>query len=162
MFSRFWVSLFAGLVLSLLIISTAQANTSIGLGYDLARQLDKSQDDGQTNLALQVSVARRSALVFGVAAGDSYKVFEAAFKRYNEKYLSGSFYQLGAGYWYGDKDKGAKSRLGIDLRLGYELPITRSLVVSGAVSAVYGIENPVTRKRDELVFRPHLGVMYHF
>lgn len=162
MFSRFWVSLFAGLVLSLLIIGTAQASTSIGLGYDLARQLDKSQDDGQTNLALQVSIARRSAVVVGVAAGDKYQVFEAGFKRYNEKYLSGSFFQLGAGYWYGDKKKDAKSKLGVDLRLGYELPITRNLVVSGAVSALYGPNNPISNKSDELIFRPHLGVMFHF
>lgn len=162
MFNRFWVSLFAGLVMSLLLVGNLQASTSIGLGYDVARQLDKNQDDGQANLALQVSILRRSALVVGLASGENYQVVEAGFKRYNEKYLSGSFFQLGAGYWYGDKDKGASSKLGADLRLGYELPITRNLVATGAVSMLYGINNPVTGKSDELLFRPHLGVMFHF
>lgn len=162
MFNRFGVSLFTGLVLSLLVIGSAQASTSLGFGYDVARQLDKSQDDGQTNLSFQVSIARRSAVVIGVADGERYQTFEAGFKRYNEKYLSGSFFQLGAGYWYGDKKKGAKSKLGADLRLGYELPITRNLVVSGAVSALYGPNNSVTNKSDEVIFRPHLGVMFHF
>lgn len=162
MFNRFWVSLFVGLVLSFCVVGLAQASTSIGLGYDLARQLDKNQDDGQANLSLQVSIARRSAIVLGYAAGDKYQVVEAGFKRYNEKYLSGSFFQLGAGYWYGDKKKDAKSKLGADLRLGYDLPVTTNLVVTGAVSAVYGIDNTVTGKSDELLFRPHLGVMFHF
>lgn len=162
MFNRFWVSLFAGLVMSLLLVGNLQASTSIGLGYDVARQLDKNQDDGQANLALQVSILRRSALVVGLASGDRYQVAEVGFKRYNEKYLSGSFFQLGAGYWYGDKDKGAKSNLGADLRLGYELPITRNLVATGAVSMLYGVDNPRTNKSDELMFRPHLGVMFHF
>ena len=162
MFNRFWVSLFAGLVMSLLLAGNLQANTSIGLGYDVARQLDKNQDDGQTNLALQVSILRRSALVVGLASGDRYQVAEVGFKRYNEKYLSGSFFQLGASYWHGDEDKGADSNLGADLRLGYELPITRNLVATGAVSMLYGVDNPITNKSDELIFRPHLGVIFHF
>jgi len=162
MFNRFWVSLFAGLAISLFFAGNIQASTSLGLGYDLARQLDKNQDDGQVNLSFQVSVMRRSALVVGLASGDRYHVVEAGFKRYNEKYLSGSFFQLGAGYWYGDKDKGAESNLGADLRLGYELPLTRNLVATGAVSLLYGVDNPVTGKSDELLFRPHLGIMFHF
>ena len=162
MFSRFWVSLFVGLVMSLLLVATAQAASSLGLGYDLARQLDKNQDDGQINFSLQASVARRSAIVFGLAEGDKYKMVEAGFKRYNEKYLSGSFYQLGFGYWFGDRDKGASSEFGLDFRLGYELPVTRNLVISGAVSTLYGMSNPVTGESDALIFRPHLGVMFHF
>ncbi len=162
MFNRFWVPLFAGLVLLLGMMSSAQAATSIGFGYDLVRQLDKNQDDGQVNLAGQVSVGRRSALVLGLASGERYEVLEFAFKRYNERYLSGSFFQLGAGYWYGDKKKAAKSKLGVDLRLGYELPITRNFVVSGAVSALYGPNNFNTDKSDEVIFRSHLGVMFHF
>lgn len=162
MFNRFWVSLLAGLVLSLLVIGSAQAATSIGFGYDLARQLDKNQDDGQVNLTGQVSVGRRSALIMGLASGERYEVLELGFKRYNEKYLSGSFFQLGAGYWYGDKKKGAKSKLGVDLRLGYELPITRNFVISGAVSALYGPNNLNTNESGEVILRPHLGVMFHF
>lgn len=162
MFNRFWVSLLAGLVLSLLVIGSAQAATSIGFGYDLARQLDKNQDDGQVNLTGQVSVGRRSALIMGLASGERYEVLELGFKRYNEKYLSGSFFQLGAGYWYGDKKKAAKSKLGVDLRLGYELPITRNFVISGAVSALYGPNNLNTNESGEVILRPHLGVMFHF
>lgn len=162
MFNRFWVPLLAGLVLSLLVIGSAQAATSIGFGYDLARQLDKNQDDGQVNLTGQVSVGRRSALIMGLASGERYEVLELGFKRYNEKYLSGSFFQLGAGYWYGDKKKAAKSKLGVDLRLGYELPITRHFVISGAVSALYGPNNLNTNKSGEVILRPHLGIMFHF
>ncbi|NLW04898.1 MAG: hypothetical protein GX029_06705 [Pseudomonadaceae bacterium] len=162
MFKQFFVALFAGLVLSLVAIGSAQAETSLGFGYDLARQLDKNQDDGQINLTTQVSVGRRSALILGLASGERYQVLELAFKRYNEKYLSGSFFQLGTDYWYGDKKKGAKSKLGLDLRLGYELPVTRNLVFSGAISALYGPNNLNTNKSGELLLRPHLGVMFHF
>ncbi len=162
MFKQFFVALFAGLAFFLVAVGSAQAATSIGFGYDLARQLDKNQDDGQVNLATQVSVGRRSALILGLASGERYEVLEFAFKRYNEQYLSGSFFQLGADYWYGDRKKGAKSKLGLDLRLGYELPVTRHLVFSGAISALYGPNNFNTDKSSELILRPHLGVMFHF
>ncbi|MFK7161624.1 hypothetical protein V6U78_11310 [Marinospirillum sp. MEB164] len=140
-------------------VSSAQANTSHAFGYDLARQLDRNQDDGQLNLSYQVSVGRRSALVLGLADGDEYQVYEAGFKRYNERYLSGTFYQLGASYWRGDE---ADSNIGADLRLGYEMPLTRWMVLSASISGVYGIDHPTTGKKNELVIRPHLGVLLHF
>lgn len=138
------------------------AETSIGIGYDLARQLDSNQDDGQVNLSVQASVGRRSALVVDLAQGERYTNLEMGFKRYNEKYLSGSYFQLGANYWYGDKDKGAKSKLGGELRLGYEQPLTRNLVAFGAVSMLVGHNNSITGKEEDLIFRPHLGLMFHF
>jgi len=159
MSSRFLVALMFGLVLSLGFAAQASAATSHALGYDAVRQLDKSVDDGQYNLAYQISVGRRSALVAGFALGDDYQVYEAGFKRYNEKYLSGTFFQLGAAYWRGDVND---SDLAADLRLGYELPVNRWLVATAAVSAVYGIDHPATGKSDDLLFRPHLGFMIHF
>ncbi|MDR9469144.1 hypothetical protein [Marinospirillum sp.] len=159
MSSRFLVALMFGLVLSLGVVAQTSAATSHAFGYDAVRQLDKSVDDGQLNLSYQLSLGRRSGLVLGAATGDDYQVFEAGFKRYNQKYLSGTFFQLGAAYWDGDQ---ASSDLGADLRLGYELPLNRWMVASAAVSAVYGVDHPVTGKSDDILFRPHLGLMIHF
>lgn len=159
MFSRFLVASILSLALSLGFVSQAAAATSHAFGFDAMRQLDKSVDDGQFNLSYQVSVGRRSALVGGFATGDDYQVYEAGFKRYNEKYLSGTFFQLGAAYWRGDEQD---SELAADLRLGYELPLSRWLVASAAVSAVYGLDHPVSGKSEDLLFRPHLGLKVHF
>lgn len=159
MSSRFLVALMFGLALSLGFVAQASAGTSHAFGYDAVRQLDKSVDDGQHNLSYQISVGRRSAMVAGFALGDDYQVYEAGFKRYNEKYLSGTFFQLGAAYWRGDEND---SDLVADLRLGYELPLSRWMVASAAVSAVYGVDHPSTGKSDDILFRPHLGLMIHF
>lgn len=159
MSSRFFVALMFGLVLILAFVPQASAGTSHAFSYDVVRQLDKSVDDGQFNLSYQVSVGRRSALVGGFALGDDYQVYEAGFKRYNEKYLSGTFYQLGAAYWRGDE---ADSELVADLRLGYELPLSRWMVASAAISGVYGLDHPVSGKSGDILFRPHLGLKIHF
>lgn len=140
----------------------AQAANSFALGYDLARQLDQNQDEGQVNLNFQFAVGRRSAITTEVAVGERIQAYELGFKRYNEKFLSGSFFQLGVGYWNGDKDKGAKSKFALEARTGYELPLTPSLVAFGAVSMVYGPNNPITNEEKELMFRPHLGLRFHF
>lgn len=154
--------LLLGFLSSCLFVTNAQAARSFAIGYDLARQFDVHQDDGQVNLTVQGSVGRRSAIVVDVAQGEKYTTLEIGFKRYNEKYLSGSYFQLGAGYWYGDEDKGAKSSLGADLRLGYEQPLTQSFVAYGAVSMVYGQYDPLTNEKESLQVRPHLGLMFHF
>lgn len=140
----------------LLLATTAHARTSHGFAFDAMRALDETLDGGQPNLSWQVSTGRRSALVLSGAAGDDYQVYEAGFKRYNERYLSGTFFQLGASYWKGDS--GIDSELGLDLRLGYELPLTTWAVLTGAVSTVYGTD----LTDNDLLFRPHLGIMIHF
>ncbi len=160
MSKRFLVASLLGLVVSLGAATQATAATSHAFGYDVFRQIDRTFDDGQANLTYQVSVGRRSALVAGFALGDDYQVYEAGFKRYNEKYLSGTFFQLGAAYWRGDVND---SDLGADLRLGYELPVNRWMVLSGAVSLLYGIDLPTSQaKGEDLHVRPHLGFKVHF
>ncbi|SFC51545.1 hypothetical protein SAMN05660443_2931 [Marinospirillum celere] len=159
MSKRFLVALLLTLGLSLGWSSQAVAATSHAFGVDGLRLLDKSVDDGQYNLSYQISVGRRSALALTGAWGDDYQVYEAGFKRYNEKYLSGTFFQLGAAYWRGDVNS---SDLAFDVRLGYELPLTRHLVASAAVSAVYGVDHPTTGKDGDILFRPHLGLLFHF
>ena len=160
MSKRFLVACLLGLMLGSGWVTQATAATSHAFGYDLLRQLDRTFDDGQANLSYQVSVGRRSALVAGFALGDDYQVYEAGFKRYNEKYLSGTFFQLGAAYWRGDVQA---SDLGADLRLGYELPINRWMLLSGAVSMLYGVDQPTSKGQSkDLHFRPHLGIKAHF
>ncbi|SFX74492.1 hypothetical protein [Marinospirillum alkaliphilum] len=154
------------LLIALLLLATglaataAEARTSHAFGFDALRYLDQAQDGDQFNLSWQMSTGRRSALVFGVADGDNYQMYEAGFKRYNERYLSGSFYQLGASYWNGDT--GYKNDFGLDLRVGYEIPITRWAVVSGAISTLYGIDTPQNKDSYSLVFRPHMSLLIHF
>lgn len=139
-----------------------QAATSFAFGYDLARQLDKNQDDGQFNLNFQFATGRRSALTAEFAKGERMQTYELGFKRYNEKFLSGSFFQLGLGYWNGDKDKGAKSKFALEARTGYEIPLSPSFVAFGAISLVYGPNNPITNEEKDVLFRPHLGLRWHF
>lgn len=153
------LGLLAWALLSFSGLSQASGN-SHAFGYDLVRQLDTAQDGGQLNLSYQISSGRLSAIVFGLAEGDNYQMFEAGFKRYNERLLSGSFFQLGATYWNGSN--GFDSDLGADLRIGYEWPLTRWAVFSAAISGVYGPDHPVSGKSSEIIFRPHLGILVHF
>lgn len=160
--SRWLLALGLALLLSLTSINPAQAASSLAFGYDLARQLDKNQDDGQVNLNFQFATGRRSALVMEFGKGDRYQMYELAFKRYNEKFLSGSYFQLGLDYWHGKSSKNAKSKLGLDVRTGYEIPLSPNFVAFGAVSLVYGPNNTITNESKELLFRPHLGIRWHF
>lgn len=158
MLKRFLIVSLLGLSLSAM--TQAFAATSHSFGYDLARNLHTQVDDGQWNLDYQFSVGRRSALVLGLAKGDDYQVYEFGFKRYNQRYLSGTFFQLGLAYWQGDVND---SDLGVDLRLGYDLPVNTWLVFTGGVSSLYGVEQPTaTGERDDYVLRPHLGIRVHF
>ncbi|WP_162299743.1 hypothetical protein [Marinospirillum perlucidum] len=159
MSGRFLLALVMTGLLTLVASSQAVAENSHALGYDVLRQVDQSVDGGQVNLNYQLSLGRRSGLVLGLASGDDFQVAEVAFKRYNEKYLSGTFFQLGAAYW----DNGEEvSELVTDLRLGYELPLTPWMVASAAISGIYGLDHPMTGKSGDPLFRPHLGVMIHF
>ncbi|MBE0508318.1 MAG: hypothetical protein IBX50_16645 [Marinospirillum sp.] len=162
MLLRIKALLAAGLLVPLLGLATvAEARTSHGIGFDAVRYLDQAQDGDQLNLSWQVSTGRRSALVVGIADGDQYQMYEAGFKRYNEKYLSGSFYQLGVSYWNGSS--GVSSELGMDIRVGYEIPLSRWAVITGSVGTVYGVDTPENSSSSlPLVFRPHLGVIFHF
>lgn len=162
MLLRIKALLAAGLLVPLLGLATvAEARTSHGIGFDAVRYLDQAQDGDQLNLSWQVSTGRRSAVVVGIADGDQYQMYEAGFKRYNEKYLSGSFYQLGVSYWNGSS--GVDSELGMDFRVGYEIPLSRWAVVTGSVGAVYGVDTPENSSSSlPFVFRPHLGVIFHF
>lgn len=162
MLLRIKVLLAAGLLVPLLGLGTvAEARTSHGIGFDAVRYLDQAQDGDQLNLSWQVSTGRRSAVVVGIADGDQYQMYEAGFKRYNEKYLSGSFYQLGVTYWNGSS--GVDSELGMDIRVGYEIPLSRWAVITGSVGTVYGVDTPENSSSSlPLVFRPHLGVIFHF
>lgn len=156
----FWMQpIGLALVLGLLAMNV-QADNSHAFSYDLVRQLDTVQDGGQLNLNYQVSTGRRSALVVGIADGDHFQVYELGFKRYNERLLSGTFFQLGASYWRGDD--GYDSSAAADVRLGYELPLSRHFVLSGAISANYGAENPWSEDSSDFIFRPHLSLMWHF
>lgn len=159
---RIKASLVALLLLATGLSATAvEARTSHGIGFDAVRYLDQAQDGDQLNLSWQISTGRRSAIVLGIADGDQYQMYEAGFKRYNEKYLSGSFYQLGATYWNGSS--GVDSELGVDVRVGYEIPLSRWAVVTGSVGTVYGVDTPQNSSSSlPLVFRPHLGVIFHF
>lgn len=154
--------LLAGMLFSALGLATAaEAKTSHAIGFDAVRYLDEAQDGEQLNLSWQVSTGRRSAVVVGASDGDQFQMLEAGFKRYNEKYLSGSFFQLGASYWNGKSN--VDSELGLDFRVGYEIPLSRWAVVSGSVGTLYGIETPANASSSlPLVFRPHLGILFHF
>lgn len=152
--------IFAGLA-ACTVTATAHAETIHSFGTDVIRQFDKNQDeDGLVNLFYQASVGRRSALILGAAQGDERRIYDIAWKRYNDKYLNGSFFQFGATYWDG-REEAIESKFGGEARVGYEWPIATWATLSGSVSATYGPEHPSTGDQD-VIFLPHLSIMANF
>lgn len=134
------------------------ANSQHSLFVDVVRIADEAQFRGLMNLYYQVSLDKKSGLVFGLSYGHDVTLFEGAYKYYISKYFDGPFAQVGAviGDYDGDTEGGLTGAL------GYEMSLTRHLVVSGSVEMTVGtMDHPVTGDRDP-IFRPMLGLTFAF
>lgn len=134
------------------------ADRQHSLGIDLVRMVDEAQWRGLFNLYYQCSINKESAIVLGLSHGHDVTIVEAAYKFYFKKYFDGPFAQAGASIGDYDRDK----EFGFTGAVGYEMSLTRYIVVSGAVEMTIGsMDNPSTRDRDP-IFRPILGATFAF
>lgn len=134
------------------------ADRQHSLNIDVIRIADEAQYRGLMNIYYQCSLDKHSAVVIGLSNGHDVTLFEGAYKYYIAKYFDGPFAQ--AGLVIGDYDD--DTEVGVTGALGYEMSLTRHLVVSGAVEMTVGsMDHPVTGDRDP-IFRPILGLTFAF
>lgn len=134
------------------------ANHQHSLHIDVLRLLDEAQWRGLMNIYYQMSLSKQTAVVAGVSTGHDVTLFEGAYKYYIAKYFDGPFAQVGG--VIGDYD--GDTEAGITGALGYEMTLTRHLVVSGAVEMTIGsMDHPVTGDSDP-IFRSILGLTFAF
>lgn len=153
-------------------VSNANASVSNGISIDLVRMLDTNQNPKYQgmNIGYQVSITSKSAIYIGYGYMHPYTthIVEAGWKYYVQKYLNGLYLHLGANYWVAHNSKyKRRNSLAADIRVGYEIPISSWLVISGGVSAIFGPPSPTDESATNIskygfFFRPHLGLIAHF